>query len=190
MKKVGILGGTFNPPHLGHLLMANETLHALSLDEVRFMPNAIPPHKQVRYMPADSQRMTMLQQLIDGEPKFTIEHYELAHGGTSYTIDTMKALRAREPQSQFYFIIGGDSIDTLHTWRQIDELMQLVTFVGIMRPGSVGESPYDVLRLQTPQIDVSSTLLRERLANDETVKYLLPEKLAAYIRKEQLYGAK
>ncbi|MBS7344489.1 MAG: nicotinate-nucleotide adenylyltransferase [Caryophanon sp.] len=188
MKKVGILGGTFNPPHLGHLLMANEAMHALSLDEVRFMPNAIPPHKHVAYMPHDAQRVDMLRHLIDDEPRFSIEQYELEIGGTSYTIDTMRALVAREQTTQFYFIIGGDSIDTLHTWKCIDELTQLVTFVGILRPGSTGESVYPVVRLQTPQIDVSSTLLRARLAQQQTVKYLLPAPLEAYIRKERLYG--
>ena len=106
MKKVGILGGTFNPPHVGHLLMANEALHALSLDEVRFMPNAIPPHKQVNYMPRDAQRLDLLQCLIDEEAAFTIEPYEIERGGTSYTIDTMRALTSREPHTAFYFIIG------------------------------------------------------------------------------------
>lgn len=189
MKKVGILGGTFNPPHVGHLLMANEALHALSLDEVRFMPNAMPPHKQVNYMPHDAQRLDLLRHLIDGEAAFTIEPYEMERGGTSYTIDTMRALTAREPHCEFYFIIGGDSIDALHTWKEIDALMQLVTFVGIMRPGSQSVSAYAVKLLQTPQIDVSSTLLRERLAKGYTVKYLLPAKVEAYIRKERLYGA-
>lgn len=189
MKKIGILGGTFNPPHVGHLLMANEAMHALGLDEVRFMPNAVPPHKEVAYMPSDAQRIAMLQALIKQEPKFCIEQYELQRGGTSYTVDTMTALTQREPESRFYFIIGGDSVSTLHRWVRIEELVKLVTFVGIMRPGYVATSPYAVHMLDTPQLDVSSTLLRERLLQAYTVNYLLPQAVEHYIRKEGLYGA-
>lgn len=188
MKKIGILGGTFNPPHLGHLVMANEAMHALELDEVRFMPNAIPPHKHVSYMPTDTQRVAMLQYLIQDEPRFVVEMYELQAGGKSYSVETMRALTQREPTSEFYFIIGGDSVDTLHTWVRIEELMRIVTFVGIGRPGSVGASQYGVQMLDTPQLALSSTLLRERLATKQTIKYLLPCAVERYIRAEGLYG--
>lgn len=190
MKKVGILGGTFNPPHIGHLVMANEVLHALQLDEVRLMPNAIPPHKQHRADATPEQRVRMLELFIGETPKLSIEMIELERGGRSYTFETMRALREREPDVQFYFIIGGDSVAELHTWYRIDELVQLVTFVGVNRPGTVAQSAYAVQMVQTPEIDLSSTLLRTRLAAGQSVQYLIHDTVIDYIREEGLYGTR
>lgn len=187
MKKVGILGGTFNPPHIGHLLMANEAYDALQLDEVRFMPNAIPPHKELGGA-TDRQREEMVRLAIADSP-FTVEMYELEHGGKSYTFDTMAAICAREPDVQFYFIIGGDSIDTLDSWYRIDDLIKLVQFAGLRRPGSEAQTHYPVLMVDAPEINLSSTLLRERFTRGKTVSYLIPKSVEAYIRKEGLYGA-
>lgn len=188
MKKVGILGGTFNPPHIGHLMMANEAYHALGLDEVRFMPNAVPPHKESSGA-TDEQRKKMVELAIEDAPHFTLETFELERGGLSYTFDTMKTLTGQEPGVEFYFIIGGDSIDHLHTWYRIDELIQMVKFVGIRRPGSEAKTIYPVLMIDAPEIGLSSTLLRERFAVGKTVRYLLPKPVEAFIRKEGLYGA-
>jgi len=190
MKKVGILGGTFNPPHIGHLIMANEVYHALELDEVRFMPNAIAPHKKNEDNSTDDNRLHMVELLIEPYSEFSVETIELERGGISYTYDTMIALMEREPDTQFYFIIGGDMIDSLHTWYKIDELTKLVQFVGIRRPGTNSESPYDVWMIDAPEIDVSSTFIRERIASGGTLRFLIPEEVEAYIRKEGLYGAK
>ncbi|WP_431027268.1 nicotinate-nucleotide adenylyltransferase [Lysinibacillus sp. LZ02] len=189
MKKVGILGGTFNPPHIGHLMMANEAYHALGLDEVRFMPNAIPPHKESSGA-TDEQRKKMVALAIADVPYFILETFELRRGGLSYTYDTMQALTTSEPNVQFYFIIGGDSIDSLHTWYCIDQLVHIVQFVGFKRPGSEGTTHYPMTMVDAPQIDLSSTLLRERLARGGTVRYLVPEQVEAFIRKEGLYGAR
>ena len=142
MKKVGILGGTFNPPHIGHFIMANEVKQALGLDEVRFMPNAIPPHKETGGT-TDAQRVRMLELGISGRKGFSIEMAELELGGVSYTFETMQALVSNEA-AQFHFIIGGDSIDSLHTWYRIDELVELVQFVGVRRPGTEAKSTYPV----------------------------------------------
>ncbi|MED3661497.1 nicotinate-nucleotide adenylyltransferase [Ureibacillus sp. FSL K6-8385] len=190
MKKVGILGGTFNPPHIGHLIMANEVYHALKLDEVRFMPNAIAPHKT---MPKDStaeNRLRMVELLVKPFKEFTVETIELERGGVSYTYDTMVALKEREPDTEFYFIIGGDMIDTLHTWHKIDELLELVKFVGIRRPGTKSQTSYDIIMVEAPEIALSSTLIRKRFATGGTLRFLLPPEVEAYIRKEGLYGAK
>ncbi|MGM9951121.1 MAG: nicotinate-nucleotide adenylyltransferase [Lysinibacillus sp.] len=188
MRKVGILGGTFNPPHIGHLMMANEACHALGLDEVRFMPNAIPPHKESSGA-TDEQRKRMVELAIEDVPCFILESFELERGGLSYTFDTMEAMVAQEPDVQFYFIIGGDSIDHLHTWYRIDDLVQIVRFAGVRRPGSEAKTPYPVLMIDAPEIGLSSTLLRERFATGKTVRYLLPKPVEAFIRKEGLYGA-
>ena len=190
MKKVGILGGTFNPPHIGHLIMANEAFHALQLDEVRFMPNAIAPHKQLVDDASVEDRLKMVQYAIKPYENFIIEPIEIELGGVSYTYETMLELCKREPDVQFYFIIGGDMIDSLHTWYKIDELCNLVQFVGLKRPGTQSTSTYETILIESPEIDLSSTLIRKRLKNGGTLKFLVPDAVEAYIRKEGLYGTR
>ena len=188
MKKVGILGGTFNPPHIGHLIMANEAYDALELDEVRFMPNAIAPHKQLVDDASMEDRLQMVENAIRPYEHFKIESIELELGGVSYTYHTMVELVRREPDVQFYFIIGGDMIDSLHRWHRIDELVKLVQFVGLKRPGTQSFTTYDVKIIEAPEIDLSSTLIRSRLKTGSTLKFLLPDGVESYIRKEGLYG--
>ncbi|MGN7476720.1 nicotinate-nucleotide adenylyltransferase [Solibacillus silvestris] len=190
MKKVGLFGGTFNPPHIGHLIMANEVYAALDLAEVRFMPNAKPPHKDISASATNLQRLLMVELAIADIPYFKAETFEIERGGVSYTFDTMQAMREREPNTEFYFIIGGDMIDTLHTWHRIDELMELVTFVGVKRPGTEAESPYNVQMVEAPEINLSSTFIRDRLQQKKApLHFLLPSAVEHYIRKEGLYGA-
>lgn len=188
MKKVGLLGGTFNPPHIGHLLMANEVREALSLDEVRLMPNAMPPHKEMSTGETNVQRLEMVKCAVAPYDKLTYESYEIEAGGISYTYKTMQVLCAKEPDVQFYFIIGGDMVDSLHTWHHIEELLKLVQFVGVGRPGTEAMTDLPVMMVEAPQFDVSSTLIRERLANGGTVQFLLTEPVLTYIREEGLYG--
>lgn len=191
MKKVGIFGGTFNPPHIGHLIMANEVYAALDLSEVRFMPNAQAPHKNVSNSATNEQRLQMVERAIADIPYFNVETFELERGGVSYTFDTMKAMREREPQTEFYFIIGGDMIDSLHTWHRIDELMELVTFVGVKRPGYEAKSFYNVQMVEAPEINLSSTFIRQRLQQKNIpLLYLLPPAVESYIREEGLYGTR
>lgn len=190
MKKIGILGGTFNPPHIGHLMMANEAYHALNLDEVRFMPNAIAPHKKMEDDPSPEDRKKMVELTIAPYPYFKLETIELDRGGVSYTYDTMVELCKREPDNEFYFIIGGDMIDSLHTWHNIEQLSKLVHFIGIKRPGTLSKTKYDITMVEAPQIDISSSLIRKRLKAGETLKFLLPDEVEAYIRKEGLYGTR
>ncbi|PYF08792.1 nicotinate-nucleotide adenylyltransferase [Ureibacillus chungkukjangi] len=190
MKKVGIIGGTFNPPHIGHLIMANEAFDALSLDEVRFMPNAIAPHKQLADDASMENRLEMVKIAIKPYEHFKIETIELALGGVSYTYNTIVELLKREPDVQFYFIIGGDMIDSLHTWYKIDELVRLVQFVGLKRPGTKSATTYDVKIVEAPEIDLSSTLIRGRLKTGSTLQFLLPDGVESYIRREGLYGTR
>ena len=170
-------------------MMANEAYHALELDEVRFMPNAIPPHKKVNGA-TDEQRQKMVELAIADVPYFLLEMYELEQGGLSYTCNTMEALTNREPDVEFYFIIGGDSVDDLHKWYCIDKLVHYVKFIGLNRPGSEAKTDYPVKMVEAPEINLSSTLLRKRLANGGTVRYLIPEQVEAFIRKEGLYGSR
>jgi len=188
MKKVGILGGTFNPPHLGHLIMANEALFEAGLDEVRFMPNYIAPHKEVAGASAE-QRLEMTELAISDHAHFKVEDFEIKHGGVSYSFDTLTKLIEKEPDVEFYFIIGGDMIEGLSTWHRIDELVKLIRFIGVNRPGYNTETPYPVLMIRSPELLLSSTMLRERAAANRSLLYLVPEKVEAYIRKERLYGS-
>lgn len=186
MKKVGILGGTFNPPHFGHLIMANEAFHSLGLDEVRFMPNAIAPHKEVQGATAD-QRLKMTELAIEGFPQFRIEDFEIASGGVSYTFNTVCELIKLEPETKFFFIVGGDSIEGLNSWHRIHELANMVQFVGIGRPGYDSVNDFPVLMIDSPEMHLSSTMLRDRVAAARPLTFFVPEKVEAYIRKEGLY---
>jgi nicotinate-nucleotide adenylyltransferase len=190
MKKIGILGGTFDPPHLGHLIMAEQVLDLCGLDEVRFMPNNLPPHKVKASNSTTDDRFRMLKLAISDQPLFQIEAIELERDGKSYTYDTMVLLKDREPDNEFYFIIGGDMIDYLPKWYKVDELFQLVHFIGVKRPTYIGETDYPVKFVNTPSIHLSSSMLREKIAKGESVKYLLPDQVINYIEVKGLYGKK
>ncbi|MFB5087950.1 nicotinate-nucleotide adenylyltransferase [Psychrobacillus sp. PGGUH221] len=189
-KKVGILGGTFNPPHMGHLIIANEVLHALNLDEIRFMPNATPPHKKKDEHVSEANRLKMVKLAIKDMPKMNVETIELERGGTSYTFDTMELLQEREPSTTFFFIIGGDQVEYLPKWHRVEELVKKVQIVGVPRPNTTFETAYPIIKLDIPQIELSSTIVRNRLQNRKTTKFLLPESVKDFIQKEKLYEAR
>ncbi|MDW0117414.1 nicotinate-nucleotide adenylyltransferase [Sporosarcina thermotolerans] len=188
MKKVGLLGGTFNPPHIGHLIIANEVKHALGLDEVRLMPTSIPPHKSNPTDATPEQRLRMVDLAVEGTNGLSVSAFEVEQGGVSYTFETMKRLKEHEPGSDFYFIIGGDMIDILPNWYKIEELVKVVKFVGVGRPGTIGKSDFPIRMVQIPEIELSSTLIRERIGSNGTIRFLVPEKVENFIRLEGLYG--
>lgn len=187
MKKVCIFGGTFNPPHIGHLIMANEVFHALDFDELRFMPNAKPPHKEASQLASGEQRLHMLQLATEPFSYFQVEPLEIERGGLSYTFDTMNELKSREPQTQFSFLIGADMISSLDKWYKIDELVEEVNLIGVRRPGFEERSDNPVTLIDAPLIDLSSTMLRNRFKEGKDVTLLLPENVQTYIRQEKLY---
>jgi nicotinate-nucleotide adenylyltransferase len=187
--KVGILGGTFNPPHTGHLVIANEVLHACGLDSIWFMPNQVPPHKKVTEPISNSDRLAMLKLAIMENPNFSIEKVELERPGPSFTYETMKILKDMYKEHEFYFIIGGDMVEYLPKWHKIDELLNMVKFVGVSRPSYKDESEYEILHVVTPQMDISSSMIRERVMAGMSIRYLLPEPVRAYIEEHGLYGS-
>ncbi len=186
MKKVGILGGTFDPPHNGHLLMAYEVLHALSLDEIWFMPTQIPPHKELTYVSKSSDRLSMLRLALDGHARFKIQPIELEREGLSFSFDTIELLKNRYT-CDFYFIIGGDMIEYLPNWYKIDELVSMISFVGVDRTGFSRKSEYPVLMVEAPLFDVSSTLIRERLKTKGNTELLISKSVLNYIQENSLY---
>ncbi len=187
MKKVCIFGGTFNPPHIGHLIMANEVYHALDFDEIRFMPNAKPPHKEATQLATGEQRLHMLELAVEPFSYFTVEPLEIVRGGLSYSFDTMMELHKQAPQPQFSFVIGADMMAYLAQWYKIDELVKHIHLIGVRRPGYVEKSAYPVTIIDAPLIDLSSTMLRNRLKKGKNVSMLIPESVQSYIRQEKLY---
>ncbi|WP_153733012.1 nicotinate-nucleotide adenylyltransferase [Sporosarcina obsidiansis] len=189
MKRIGILGGTFNPPHIGHLLIANEVRYACDLEEVWLMPAAIPPHKVAAGDATAEQRLRMVKLAVADIEGLSVSSFEMERGGISYTYDTMTQLVNDEPRHEFYFIIGGDMIDMLPNWYRIDELIKIIKFIGVKRPGAVNTSDLPVEMVETPQLDLSSTLIRQRFLEGGTVQLLIPPAVEAYIREERLYGS-
>lgn len=187
MKKVGILGGTFDPPHNGHLLIANEVLEALELDEIWFLPNQEPPHKVKSGGASNRDRVKMLELATCGHPKYKIEKIELERSGPSYTYDTMKLLHEMHPGLEFYFIIGADMVEYLSKWYKIDELMSLVKFVGVNRPDYEEMTKYPIVNVEVPEMGVSSKLVRDRLKERKTIRYLVPDLVQMYIEENKLY---
>jgi len=186
-KKIGIIGGTFNPPHLGHLMIAEQVIDQLGLDKVYFMPNAKPPHVDPKGAIDPLHRAKMVQAAISGNPHFGIELLEVQRGGKSYTYQTMLQLKIEHPNYEYYFIIGGDEVNYLKTWYRIDDLLKLVTFVGVNRPGEPRSNAYPVKWVEVPNLDISSTDIRQRLAQQRTVRYLVPDAVATYIAENGLY---
>ncbi|MGM9928600.1 MAG: nicotinate-nucleotide adenylyltransferase [Bacillus sp. (in: firmicutes)] len=187
MKKVGILGGTFDPPHIGHAIIANEVLSALQLDEVRFMPNHTPPHKQKTEGVSNDERVEMLKLTIQDQPKFKMELRELENPGASYTYNTMKDIVEEEPDTKFYFIIGADMIEYLPKWHRIDELVELVQFVGVERPPYKTTTKYPLIMVDVPNIYLSSSIIRRKVGKGASIKYLVAPAVEKYIEENSLY---
>lgn len=187
MKKVGILGGTFDPPHLGHLMIAEEAREKLELEEVWFIPSFTPPHKADLGTTADD-RMKMVNCAISNNPFFKLNTIEIDRTGKSYTIDTIKRLKEMHPDHNFYFIIGADMVEYLPKWYQIEELVNLVQFVGVKRAGSTLDTNYPVIIVDIPSVDISSTDLRQRVKLNQQITYLTTERVQAYIKENHLYG--
>ena len=187
MKNIGILGGTFDPIHIGHLLMAEEVYKQLQFDEIWFIPSYTPPHKADATI-AGEHRLKMVELAIQDNDHFRVLDIELTRKEKSYTIHTIQELKQLYPSNQFYFIIGADMVEYLPNWYKIDELVKMVQFVGVKRPGYERKTIYPIIEADVPQIDISSTVLRNRLNNGELPRYWLPEKVRDYIRENRLYG--
>lgn len=188
MKKVGILGGTFDPPHHGHLLIANEVLTTLKLDEIWFMPNQEPPHKKKSDSIKNRERLEMINLAIEGNSQFKIQPLELERTGPSFTVDTMKIILEKYNDTQFFFIIGADMIEYLPKWYKIEELVRMVQFVGVERPEYSHDTSYPIIYIDVPAMEVSSSMIRDRLKKGQSVRYLLPDSIIQYIEENQLYG--
>ncbi|MFD0588159.1 nicotinate-nucleotide adenylyltransferase [Paenibacillus sp. GCM10027627] len=196
MKKIGIMGGTFDPIHIGHLTAAESAREACRLDEVWFIPAAAPPLKNKTPGASARNRYEMTQLATEGNPFFKALDMELRREGVSYSIDTVQQLKDEHPGCSFSFIIGSDRVNDLPKWHRIRELADSVDFIGLERPSdplsTEGLPSYLKERLRLidmPPIGISSTELRECLATGTSVRYLVPDSVYAYIRRNRLYGS-
>lgn len=197
MKKIGIMGGTFDPVHLGHLFVANEVLNIYKLDEIIFVPSGNPPHKTGRTSSYHRFLMTNLATLSN--EKFTVSDIEIKKSGKSYSLDTMIEFHNLYKDTEFYFITGYDAVIDLPKWHEPSKLLKLCKFIAVSRPGIIKEEVDlkiekikkelngHIELMQVPMLQISSTDIRERFKNGKSSKYLLPESVEQYIMKNNLY---
>lgn len=186
-KRIGLYGGTFNPIHTSHLIVADQVYTALGLDEVWFIPDEVPPHVDSKTAINADLRVEMVEAAIADNPHFRVELAEVERGGVSYTYDTITFLKEKYPIYDFYFIVGSDMVADLPTWHRIDELAKLVMFVGVQRPGFIVDSKYSVLWVDSPLLDISSTDIRNRVKSGLSIRYLVPAAVETIIKEHHLY---
>jgi nicotinate-nucleotide adenylyltransferase len=184
LKKIGIYGGSFDPIHHGHLILAREAREALNFEKIIFVPAMVSPFKGRAAAASGDMRLKMLHAAIEGEEGFAIDDCELRRPPPSWTVDTVLEIRKREPESEICLLIGEDNVATLDRWRRFDELNKLVRFVVLDRTGSQTQSDHQVVRRK---IDISATDIRKRVANGQSIRYLVPSAVEEIIQREKLY---
>jgi nicotinate-nucleotide adenylyltransferase len=206
--RLGIFGGTFDPIHYGHLLLAECCREQLKLEQVWFVPAAIPPHKQQQTLAPAAHRVAMLELALAGYEPFRVWEYEIERGGVNYTVETLAELSKRQPNDELFFLMGADSLHDLPTWREPARICELATLAIVHRslPNSSDKPELDLAPLtnlvsserleairqsqvQMPRIDLSSRDLRARIARSESIRYRTPRAVEGYISAQQLYRA-
>lgn len=201
-ERIGILGGSFNPVHTGHLILAQDALEQFGLHRVFFVPAAQPPHKPSPTLASCEDRLEMLRLAVDDDPRFDVSDLELRRGGVSYTVDTLRRLREECPGASLFFIIGGDTLRELHTWKDIYTVLSLCEIITVARPGfRVDDLDAASLRLDDPWprklaanvatghlVEISATDIRARVARGHSIRYLVPAAVATYIQRRNIYG--
>jgi nicotinate-nucleotide adenylyltransferase len=188
-RRIGVFGGTFDPPHVGHLQLAECAREQLRLDEVRFIPAGLPPHKLRDRMSPPRARLAMTRLAIRGNPAFRVSTQELERGGTSFTVDTLRAIADAEPGARLFLLVGADSLDDLPRWRQPEAIRRLATVAVAGRSGarSRPRPAGSAVWIDFPWTDVSSTLVRRRARAGRSLRYLVPDAVARFIARHRLY---
>jgi nicotinate-nucleotide adenylyltransferase len=197
MGHIGILGGTFNPPHMGHLVMAQEAFEQLDLDRVVLMPVAVPPHKEAGEDPGAAARVELCRLAVAGDERLAVSTLEVDRGGASFTADTLRELHDLEPEHDLTFIVGGDMAQSLPAWHEPEAVLALATLAVAEREGVRRE---DIVRrleplhdgdrvvfFDMPRIDISSSAIRRRVAEGHPIRYLVPDAVNAAIAERGLY---
>lgn len=203
-QRIGVFGGTFDPVHFGHLVLAQDAFERLELDRLLLVPCRTPAHKSGGAFAAPEDRAAMLELAVEGDPRFEVSRVEFERDGPSYTIDTLLELRRRHPGARFSLLVGADTLLELHGWRRIGDLLALCEVASFPRPGTdlAGRSAADLgfadpelaarlwaRRVEGHRVDVSSTEVRMRLAEGLSIRYLVPDPVAMYIAEHRLYGS-
>jgi nicotinate-nucleotide adenylyltransferase len=190
--RIGVMGGTFDPIHHGHLVAASEVAQSFGLDEVIFVPTGRPWHKEA--VSPSEHRYLMTVIATASNPRFMVSRVDIDREGPTYTIDTLRDLKAQRPDAELFFISGADAVAQILSWRDHDELWDLAHFVAVSRPGhdlsTVGLPSEDVSQLEIPALAISSTDCRDRVAQGNPVWYLVPDGVVQYIAKHDLYRSK
>ena len=191
-RRIGVMGGTFDPIHHGHLVAASEVGHFFALDEVIFVPTGQPWQKEGRQVSASEDRYLMTVIATASNPRFSVSRVDIDRPGPTFTIDTLRDLRAtRRPDAEFFFITGADALQQIMTWQDADELFKLAHFVGCTRPGhhlsGAGLPDGRVSLIEIPALAISSTTCRQRVEAGEPIWYLVPDGIVQYISKRSLY---
>lgn len=185
-RQIGIMGGTFNPVHIAHLVAAEQAMTKLRLDEVWFIPDNIPNLKKAPEV-SPKDRATMLDLATRSNPRFRVKLLELFRGGVSYTVDTLRYLTEKAPQNNYYLIMGSDQVNSFHRWKEPDAIAKMATLVGIRRPGYPQNPQYPMIWVDAPDIRLSSTAIRRDVALGVSIRYLVPDAVRNYIIEKGLY---
>lgn len=186
--KIGILGGTFNPIHVGHLILAEEAREKLRLDKIIFVPAHMPPHKDNSDIVAANYRYAMIKLAIRKNRYFSVSDTEIRRDGRSYTIDTIRELKKLYSRDELYFIIGSDLLKYLDDWKDLSEIIKMVSFIAATRPGFPLEKiPSYISTIPIRAVDISGFEIRKAIRQDKSFRYLVPEAVFEYIEKKRLY---
>jgi nicotinate-nucleotide adenylyltransferase len=185
---IGLFGGSFDPIHVGHLIVGRAIAESLGLAELRFMPTGEQPLKRGRHVADVRQRVAMVAAAVAGEAGLALERIESDRPGPSYTVDTLRALRARDPGQEFVVLLGADAAAELHRWHEAESLADLAQFVAFTRAGAPSPT-HPLLRqvVHAPAVEISSTAIRQRVAAGRSIRYLVPDAVAEYIAAQGLY---
>ncbi len=196
--RTGILGGTFNPPHLGHLVAAQEAYRELDLDQVMLIPAGIPPHKPVDDEPGPQHRLELCRRAVGDDERFTVSDLELRRDGPSFTVDTLEILRSQSPADDLFLILGADIAAGLPKWHEPERVLELATVAIARRRGTAKAAVQDALAqvtggerarfFQMPRIGISSTMVRRRVRAGQPIRYFVPDGVMHYIETHGLYG--
>jgi nicotinate-nucleotide adenylyltransferase len=184
LKKIAIYGGTFDPVHHAHLILAREAIETLGLEKVILVPAAISPLKKAAPVASGEVRLAMLRAAIKGEPEFEVDECELLRPPPSYTIETVEEIRRRECDAVLYCLIGEDNVEQLPRWHRFTELEKMVRFVVLDRTGKQPTHSYQLIHRR---IDISATRIRRRVAQNDSIRYLVPESVEEIIQRKKLY---
>lgn len=202
--RIGIFGGSFDPIHHGHLILAEQCREQAKLDEIWFVPCSLGPHKQDGAHGTDRQRTEMIELALSGHLPFVLSKIELERGGVSYTVDTLRQIRELHPEAELFLLMGDDSLEGFDSWREPGEICELATPLVVNRPGSGGVdlsvlkkyvdearfASFEASAISSPFVEISSSNLRSRVGAEKSIRYLTPRSVEKYIETQKLFVAK